>query len=253
MHDIHIVVMRIETGKTNGLKTLYGRVIRHSDKNLCAIGALGFYLAYRFHILNEVPLAICFSFYFLIFAQKVIDFTENSAWFNIKLLVDANLRDTEKSMKDQTYATAIKKVCRELNIQTKHYVHIGRGIGATAAELEELDSSFIKILGNWNPDTQEDRYSSKLPMPAMRVMAGHRKEKGVFYLPRSSVQPSEALQRQTFPFIEPAMESICDLEPPKPTAAAFLKLLTNLRAVILQDTAVMLSKKRSHVLFELPV
>ena len=48
LEDILIHVMRIATGKTNGLKTLYGRCIRHRNVNECAIGALGFYLMARF-------------------------------------------------------------------------------------------------------------------------------------------------------------------------------------------------------------
>ena len=44
LEDILIHVMRNATGKTNGLKTLYGHCIRHRNVNECAIGALGFYL-----------------------------------------------------------------------------------------------------------------------------------------------------------------------------------------------------------------
>ncbi|KAI8832850.1 hypothetical protein BJ741DRAFT_613929 [Chytriomyces cf. hyalinus JEL632] len=35
VHDCHILVMRIAIGKTNGLKTLYGQVLRHKNVNLC--------------------------------------------------------------------------------------------------------------------------------------------------------------------------------------------------------------------------
>ncbi|KAI8834181.1 hypothetical protein BJ741DRAFT_565676, partial [Chytriomyces cf. hyalinus JEL632] len=35
VHDCHILVMRIAVGKTNGLKTLYGHVMRHKNVNLC--------------------------------------------------------------------------------------------------------------------------------------------------------------------------------------------------------------------------
>jgi hypothetical protein len=34
----HIFVMRITSGKTNGLKTLYGRSMRHKDVTLVALG-----------------------------------------------------------------------------------------------------------------------------------------------------------------------------------------------------------------------
>jgi len=41
-HDCQVMVMRIATGKANGLHTLYGRVIRHVNPDLCPIGALSF-------------------------------------------------------------------------------------------------------------------------------------------------------------------------------------------------------------------
>jgi hypothetical protein len=67
---------------------------------------------------------------------------------------------------------------------------------------EELDNQTIKILGDWNPDTQEDRYSAKLPLQGLRVMAGHSKNKGQFYLPRSGLPVPASLLLQIFPFIE---------------------------------------------------
>ena len=42
--DVQIQIMQIATGKTNNLKTLYGRCMRHRNKNLCPIGASGIFL-----------------------------------------------------------------------------------------------------------------------------------------------------------------------------------------------------------------
>jgi len=86
-HPCHILVMRIAIGKTNGLKTLYGRVMRHKDVRLCAIGALGFYLLAKFHVSGEV-----------------LDFSSNQSWFNVKLLVESSTADTATSVNNQTYA-----------------------------------------------------------------------------------------------------------------------------------------------------
>ena len=35
--DVEIQIMRIATGKTNNLKTLYGRCMRHNNVNLCSL------------------------------------------------------------------------------------------------------------------------------------------------------------------------------------------------------------------------
>ncbi len=70
-YPIHILVMRIAQGKVNANKILYG--IRHQNVNLCAISSLALYLFARFNRTHEMD---------------EVDFTCNSSWFNIKLLMD---------------------------------------------------------------------------------------------------------------------------------------------------------------------
>ena len=79
----------------------------------------------------------------------------------------------------------MKNACRHLGIISKHFVHFGRSAGSVKAELDELDGYNINDLGNWNVDTRRDVYSAKLPMKAMRVMAGHQMKKEVFFAIRS--------------------------------------------------------------------
>jgi len=75
----------------------------------------------------------------------------------------------------------LRSTCDKLGIISKHFVHFGRSVGAVKAELEEMDAALIKNLGNWNPDTQEDRYSAKLPLQVLRIMAGHNRKKGQYH------------------------------------------------------------------------
>ena len=75
----------------------------------------------------------------------------------------------------------MKNACRHLGIISKHFVHFGQLAGSVKAELDELDGYNINDLGNWNVDTRRDVYSAKLPMKAMRVMAGHPDEKGIVF------------------------------------------------------------------------
>jgi hypothetical protein len=135
---------------------------------------------------------------------------------------------------------------QDLDINSQHYVHIGRSIGPIIAEIAEVDGDSIANLGNWNVTVREDRYSAKLPMQIMRVMAGHSAQKNVFYLPRSEVKPNDDLQRQIFPFIEAFELELASSLASHPTASAFLTLLKRLRAVILQDAAVLLDQGRKH-------
>ena len=113
--NIHVGVMQIFEGKTNKTKTLYGRVLRHRDPYLCAMGALGFYLLARFEVTGE-----CDHF----------DFSDNKKWFDIKVLIDPRQKKYTDGMTDQPYADAIRAACKALGIVTKHYAHIGRACGA---------------------------------------------------------------------------------------------------------------------------
>ena len=84
VHDnVLIHVMQIATGKTNGLKILYGQCICHKNVNLCAIGALVIYLLARFHQTSEAD---------------GIQFRNNKKWFSIVLLIDSHGRDNTKAV-----------------------------------------------------------------------------------------------------------------------------------------------------------
>jgi len=176
--ECDILIMQVFSGKTNRNKTLYGRVMRHKNVNMCAIGALGMYLAHRFEYTDEM---------------SNVDFTDNHAWFDIKLLTDPNANNNQVPVKDQSYANAIKGICTALNIDSAHAIHIGRCVGAVTADMLELQTEETKLLGNWRPDTHESTYSSKFPLLALRAMGGHKK-----YLDRFTLRGLELIRRSNF-------------------------------------------------------
>ena len=51
-------------------------------------------------------------------------------------------------------------------------------------------------------------YSSKLPMKAMRVMAGHDVDRESYKILRNSVEPPEALIDQVFPFVKKQLQKL---------------------------------------------
>ena len=146
-------------GKTNHGVKLYGHCLCHIDVHQCGIGAFVFYLYLCFHVTGEM--------------ENPPDFTDNKAWFDIKLLVDVISTDRTKPMANDSYAKGMKHVLRELHIASRHYVHLGRVMGPVLLEFEEITREDIKNLGNWEPSTQEARYSTKLPMKALRTMASY--------------------------------------------------------------------------------
>lgn len=114
--------------------------------------------------------------------------------------------------------------------------------------MQEINPRLSKQLGNWCVDTREEAYSSKLPLKAMRGMAGHPLQIGSYVVHRSTVVPAISLQKQIFPFIENAELQVLG-KPHLATAIPFLGMLKDLRSIIIQDVADLLNQGRHHVIF----
>ena len=187
-------------------------------------------------------LAMCFALTHELDAMSVDDWLENKNWFDIKLLIDATRNNWNRCrpMSNDTYSKAIKTVLDSLAIPSNHWVHLGRTMGPKILEMLETEAEDIRRLGNWDPTMQEARYSTKLPLPAMRDMAGFTTAGGMYYNPRSVVKPSHQLMmKMPFSFVLP----ICDeLEAQVQgqngrsyTALCFLRFLKELCTIFLQD------------------
>ena len=94
-HEMFVDIMQLAFGKTNNGLKLFGRVARHKDPRLCAVGAKAFYLLYRFDVTGEFT------------DDCEVDFTDNKSWFDIKLLVDGQSSDFTKAIKNVTYSDAM--------------------------------------------------------------------------------------------------------------------------------------------------
>jgi hypothetical protein len=146
----------------------------------------------------------------------------------------------------------MKDACKNLKIHSKHFVHFGRSVGLVTGEFKELTGDELRNLGNWNVDTMEDVYSCKIPFQTLRVMAGHPKEKGLYFLPRGDIIPTAELSRQVFPFVESSFDILSQSSNAHPTAHEFLNILLHLRTVLLQDVAELVLIKKQHILFQYP-
>jgi uncharacterized damage-inducible protein DinB len=188
---------------------------------------------------------------------------ENKRWYKIKLLVDAVRSDAnrEKAMANDTYGNAIKRVCADLMIASRHWLHLGRQLGSKILEfLEELKEE-IRNLGNWDPKIQETSYSTKLPWRPMRKLAGFTTGNNMYYNPRTMVEPPESLIEKT-PFsrfltpYEYVEQKIQNDNADCWTAFEYLKLMKLLAVVFLQDAAAMWvlhPERKKHPIFLMPV
>ena len=78
----HICILRVGEGKTVQNKCQFGKIMRHIDVHMCAMGALGFWLFSRFMVTDEV---------------KKMDFSDNETWFNMKLLCAVDKRNAKSN------------------------------------------------------------------------------------------------------------------------------------------------------------
>lgn len=243
------------TGKTikGGKLKQYGRSMRHKDVRQCAVGAFAFYLYFRFHVSREMD------------EDFRPDFSSNQSWFDVKILTDGT-RNNTKEMKKKSYTDDIKGIFRELKMVASHYGHWGRVSAPVELEFAELDPDLIRILGeissrllccclykdlsntfgssvgNWDPKTQDARYSCKLPIKAIRVIAGFE-ESETHFNPRVGCEPPKQLTDCIFPWIEEELEKIFEKNDDdggsRLTAVCVLRFWSSLRSIILQDAAAM--------------
>ena len=154
-------------------------------------------------------------------------------------------------MSDKSYTSVLRRACLKLLLILSHYLHLGRVTAPAQLELEEVNGRDTRALGNWKQDVFGSCYSTQLPLPAMRVMAGHDKRQGFHINPRTTYYGEDRhshLPKLIFPWLEEAIAKTDQIR--NKTAAAFLSFVESLRWVIIQDAAVLISEGRQHYIFE---
>jgi Centromere DNA-binding protein complex CBF3 subunit, domain 2 len=115
---------------------------------------------------------------------------------------------------------------------------------------------YIQILktAHWEKGTAQEVYLSRLSLSFMRRTAGFQHAPGGYFLPRAGVEPPQSLKRLIFPWLEDwevrfknraAGKRWKDggLDEDDIAGQQFLKLLKQLRIVLLQDLAVLQPSK----------
>ena len=136
--DVHrpwVLINEIAEGKTCHGKLQYGRAIRHADVKRCAVGGIAMYLHNRVDITDE-------------FASMTLEeWKDNSKWFDIKFLIDVATKDNCAVMTSDGYSDHIKKVLQDLNLPTNKLLHLGRGTGGRALEVDEVPEDSTRRMG----------------------------------------------------------------------------------------------------------
>ena len=244
IHKMDLMINQIAPGTTNHGRVLYGRAARHKSVELCCIGALAFYLMFRFFCTGEFK------------EMSVDDWLDNSRWFDIKLLTDVNSNDNTSAMQSDGYGKAIERILKKLKLMTTKLLHLGRNVGSKILDLLEEESEAIRRMGQWNPSIFDNSYSSKLPMGPIRKLAGYHGNNKMYFNTRTNVQVPEELLRMT-----PIGEWVYDIMPKvmeragsdHPTCLHVLNFFAKMNKIFLQDAAAMLVKcpdRAGHPIFD---
>jgi hypothetical protein len=254
------MIMMKHHGKTNQFgRTEYMGVMRHKEPLLCTIGQTAFYLFQRWEIMQE----------------PVPQFWQRQQWYDWHFLKGRNISSPI------SYEIQLKwtnKISEAIGLASKKKTHSGRSGGARVAELQSVDENSIRRAGHWNQDAMSNCYLAALPRDFLRTMAGFKPgDHRNYYLPRATITPPESLVQALWPWVDAWLiwfqqedartediDPILDL-PPQPSlvqagsqqvdandlaAQGFLKLLQQLRTVILQDAVFLQIEMPSHSMWK---
>ena len=218
--------------------------VRHKDPLLCTQGALAQLLFWRWHVSGEAPPS----------------FRRRQDWYRIKVLVG---RDREQELSYPTQLQETWRVFGAAGVASSGKTHLPRRVGAQDAETHGSSLAQISQAGRWNQSVLVKAYLTHLPRQFMRVVAGFSASSGDYFLARTAHEPPPCLQKQLWPWIE-EWESRCEararrrrwvqggLDEDDLAADGFLKLLRRLRAILLQDLAVLQPRYPSLPFFAYP-
>jgi hypothetical protein len=188
------------------------------------------------------------------------DWLDNATWFDIKFLVDINGSDYTQELTNDSYSTAIKKVLTRLNLPTNKLLHLGRNCGTKALDMNKVPGEDVRRMGQWNCSVYDNSYSSKIPMKAIRNLAGYNTTTGMYFNTRTTVMPPQALLNATpigcWSYSMLDQLTAYDVNGKHPTAFKTLRFFCDLSVIYLQDAAAMIllhPERKSHPVFDLPL
>jgi hypothetical protein len=161
-------------------------------------------------------------------------------------------------MNSDTYSNHVKNVLQRFNLPVNKLCHLGRNIGSKYLDLMEACAKEIRRMGQWNNTVYDNSYSSKLPMNAMRNLAGYNTANALYFNTWTTLMPSQNLCKTTplgsFSYVMLQEQRAADQESEHSTAFETLRWFCDLSVVFLQDTAAIMllhPTRMSHPLFDM--
>ncbi|KAM4058124.1 centromere DNA-binding protein complex CBF3 subunit, domain 2 domain-containing protein [Hirsutella rhossiliensis] len=239
------LVVVMNCGKTNQHGRMeYGSALRHRDPRSCLIGALAFWLFWRWHVEK---------------AERFPVFQRSEDWYETKVL-RRSAKEPQAPLSGQTAREWTSRFYKKAGIKVSKVSHAPRVAATQNADMAGVDEGQIRRAGRWNNgDQMTGCYLTSLPFEFMRAVADFDPEwSGSYFVPRATVRPPVVLLVQVWPQLDKWKEAhsspFSDLGVEQNMAAgAFLELLEWLREVLLQDAVFLRESYPDHPIFQDPV
>ncbi|KAM4063419.1 centromere DNA-binding protein complex CBF3 subunit, domain 2 domain-containing protein [Hirsutella rhossiliensis] len=239
------LVVVMNCGKTNQHGRMeYGSALRHRDPRSCLIGALAFWLFWRWQVEK---------------AERFPVFQRSEDWYETKVL-RRSAKEPQAPLSGQTAREWTSRFYKKAGIKVSKVSHAPRVAATQNADMAGVDEGQIRRAGRWNNgDQMTGCYLTSLPFEFMRAVADFDPEwSGSYFVPRATVRPPVVLLVQVWPQLDKWKEAhsspFSDLGVEQNMAAgAFLELLEWLREVLLQDAVFLRESYPDHPIFQDPV
>lgn len=168
----------------------------------------------------------------MIDGERWPDFKDGKIWHDIKLL-----RKKNNPYEDFGYpaqVTALKPIFRVHGINIKNVTHAGRKAACQYGEAINIPDAQLRQIGHWDSSKMMVHYSAGIAKTAARMLAGHGKESGRYFIAREALEPPDELRKQIFPQLEESLRHVKSMGEDR-AAEAFLAACDWLRTVSLQD------------------
>ncbi|CAN6611856.1 hypothetical protein TRVA0_005S00122 [Trichomonascus vanleenenianus] len=230
--SFQVVSCRSDQAKNNQ----YGRihhaaVARNKEIEICLVSSLAMLLLWRFDLTSE----------------GLPDFSRRETWYDVKLFITSKKKNTQ-AMSYETNKLGHKSVLEtasDMQTDTVGKVTHNRASAVKHIVFMGVKLDDIKQYGGWAHESINEAYLPKVMLTAIRAFAGFHPQYGFYHLRRDAVEPPDELKKLIFPGVDELLvkqkEKNKGPEHQRDLAAEqFLKLLIELRRVILQDAAILI-------------
>ncbi|XP_044718886.1 centromere DNA-binding protein complex CBF3 subunit [Hirsutella rhossiliensis] len=164
------LVVVMNCGKTNQHGRMeYGSALRHRDPRSCLIGALAFWLFWRWQVEK---------------AERFPVFQRSEDWYETKVL-RRSAKEPQAPLSGQTAREWTSRFYKKAGIKVSKVSHAPRVAATQNADMAGVDEGQIRRAGRWNNgDQMTGCYLTSLPFEFMRAVADFDPEwSGSYFVP----------------------------------------------------------------------